>query len=142
MLGIGVNVAVRVEELPAEVSAGAASLQRPAQRNRAAARGPARRTYPSRLAQPANALLESWRARDALYGRDIAWAHPARKAPASAITDGRARASGGDRRQRGAAGAPRGWDDDGAQRRRGSLGVGRLIGPLQRFFDVLLQLLA
>lgn len=75
VLGIGVNVAVRVAELPAEVSAGAASLQRPP-----SAIEPlladllAALTH--RFTQPANALLGSWRARDALYGRVIAWGTP------------------------------------------------------------------
>jgi BirA family transcriptional regulator, biotin operon repressor / biotin---[acetyl-CoA-carboxylase] ligase len=72
VLGIGVNVAVRIEELPAEVRAGAASLQRPrsaiepllADLLGALAR---------RLGEPTGELLESWRTRDALYGRDIAW---------------------------------------------------------------------
>jgi BirA family transcriptional regulator, biotin operon repressor / biotin---[acetyl-CoA-carboxylase] ligase len=72
VLGIGVNVAVRIEELPAEVRAGAASLQRPrsaiepllADLLAALAR---------RLSEPRSALLEAWRTRDALYGRDIAW---------------------------------------------------------------------
>ncbi|HTA98207.1 MAG TPA: biotin--[acetyl-CoA-carboxylase] ligase [Solirubrobacteraceae bacterium] len=72
VLGIGVNVAVHIEELPAEVRAGAASLQRPrsaiepllADLLVALAR---------RLTEPTSALLESWRTRDALYGRDIAW---------------------------------------------------------------------
>ncbi len=72
VLGIGVNVAVRIEELPTEVRAGAASLQRPrsaiepllADLLVALAR---------RLGEPTGELLESWRTRDALYGRDIAW---------------------------------------------------------------------
>jgi BirA family transcriptional regulator, biotin operon repressor / biotin---[acetyl-CoA-carboxylase] ligase len=78
VLGIGVNVAVRVEELPAEVRAGAASLQRP----RSAIEplltdllGALAR----RLGEPTNALLEAWRTRDALYGRDIAWDAHARQ---------------------------------------------------------------
>jgi biotin-(acetyl-CoA carboxylase) ligase len=67
-----VNVAVRIEELPAEVRAGAVSLQRPrsaiepllAELLAALAR---------RLTEPPSALLESWRARDALYDREIVW---------------------------------------------------------------------
>jgi BirA family transcriptional regulator, biotin operon repressor / biotin---[acetyl-CoA-carboxylase] ligase len=72
VLGIGVNVAVRIEELPAEVRAGAASLQRP----RSAIEpllADLLATLTRRLTEPTNALLESWRTRDALYGRDIAW---------------------------------------------------------------------
>jgi BirA family transcriptional regulator, biotin operon repressor / biotin---[acetyl-CoA-carboxylase] ligase len=72
VLGIGVNVAVRIEELPAEVRAGAASLQRPR-----SAIEPLLEdllgALARRLGEPADALLESWRMRDALYGRDIAW---------------------------------------------------------------------
>jgi BirA family biotin operon repressor/biotin-[acetyl-CoA-carboxylase] ligase len=72
VLGIGVNVAVSVEELPAEVRTGAASMQRPrsaiepllADLLAALAR---------RLGEPTSALLESWRTLDALNGRDIAW---------------------------------------------------------------------
>jgi BirA family transcriptional regulator, biotin operon repressor / biotin---[acetyl-CoA-carboxylase] ligase len=73
VLGIGVNVAVRIEQLPAEVRTGAASLERLpsaiepllASLLDALAR---------RLAEPADALLDAWRARDALHGREIAWA--------------------------------------------------------------------
>jgi BirA family biotin operon repressor/biotin-[acetyl-CoA-carboxylase] ligase len=72
VLGIGVNVAVRVEELPDEVRDRAASLERPA-----SAIEPlltdllvalARRTE-----EPAEQVLEAWRARDALLGRDVSW---------------------------------------------------------------------
>jgi BirA family transcriptional regulator, biotin operon repressor / biotin---[acetyl-CoA-carboxylase] ligase len=72
VLGIGVNVAVPIEELPAEVRAGAASLQRP----RSAIEpllADLLVTLASRLTEPKNVLLEAWRTRDALYGRDIAW---------------------------------------------------------------------
>jgi BirA family transcriptional regulator, biotin operon repressor / biotin---[acetyl-CoA-carboxylase] ligase len=72
VLGIGVNVAVRVEELPAEVRAGAASLQRP----RSAIEPllvDLLAALARRLTEPTGALLESWRTLDALYGRDIAW---------------------------------------------------------------------
>jgi BirA family biotin operon repressor/biotin-[acetyl-CoA-carboxylase] ligase len=75
VLGIGVNVALNVEELPADVRAGAASLQRydgvePLLEDllRALAR---------RLAQPVGEALESWRTRDALLGRVVSWAHGA-----------------------------------------------------------------
>jgi BirA family transcriptional regulator, biotin operon repressor / biotin---[acetyl-CoA-carboxylase] ligase len=76
VLGIGVNVAVRLDELPPEVRAGAASLQRPrsaiepllADLLAALAR---------RLAEATDATLDAWRARDALYGRAIAWDTPA-----------------------------------------------------------------
>jgi BirA family biotin operon repressor/biotin-[acetyl-CoA-carboxylase] ligase len=72
VLGIGVNVAVHIEELPAEVRAGAASLQRP----RSAIEPLLTDLLAAlvrRLGEPPDALLESWRTRDALCGRDIAW---------------------------------------------------------------------
>lgn len=72
VLGIGVNVAVRLAELPAEVSAGAASLQRPPSAIEPLL-SELLATLTCRLAEPANALLDAWRARDALYGRVIAW---------------------------------------------------------------------
>jgi BirA family biotin operon repressor/biotin-[acetyl-CoA-carboxylase] ligase len=72
VLGIGLNVAVRVEDLPAELHATAATL----------GRGP-REVEPAlqellvavarRLAEPAERTLDAWRARDALRGRAIAW---------------------------------------------------------------------
>jgi BirA family biotin operon repressor/biotin-[acetyl-CoA-carboxylase] ligase len=72
VLGIGVNVAVRIEELPPEVRAGAASLQRP----RSAIEpllADLLAALAQRLTEPASALLDSWRTLDALYGRDIGW---------------------------------------------------------------------
>ena len=121
-------------ELPAEVRAGAASL------NALLAPSSLFLNCSTHFATGSpsrpDALLDAWRVRDALYGRVIAWdAH----SPQSQGERGRAEGidDGGQllvRRE--------GRDDDGAQRRRGSLGAGRLIGPLQRLFYVLLQLLA
>jgi BirA family biotin operon repressor/biotin-[acetyl-CoA-carboxylase] ligase len=73
VLGIGVNVAVNVEDLPEEVRPRAASLERPAgaiepllaELLTALAR---------RLAEPRERVLEAWRERDALLGRDVFWA--------------------------------------------------------------------
>ncbi len=76
VLGIGLNVAVRLADLPPELRAGGA---RPA-----ATMGLSpRELEPTlarllealgrRLAEPAGATLEAWRARDALLGREIAW---------------------------------------------------------------------
>jgi BirA family transcriptional regulator, biotin operon repressor / biotin---[acetyl-CoA-carboxylase] ligase len=77
VLGIGVNVAVRIEELPTEVRASAASLQR-SRSAIAPLLADLLAALARRLTQPTSALLESWRTRDALYGRDIAWgAHDA-----------------------------------------------------------------
>jgi BirA family biotin operon repressor/biotin-[acetyl-CoA-carboxylase] ligase len=73
VLGIGVNVAVSVQELPAEVQAGAASLERapsavePLLADLLGA-------LAQRLDEPSEQALEAWRARDALLGRDISWA--------------------------------------------------------------------
>ena len=68
VLGIGVNVAVRLEDLPPELHDTAGTLGLRARRRRAAARAAARRARraPSRLA-PA-ALLDAYRERDALRG--------------------------------------------------------------------------
>jgi BirA family biotin operon repressor/biotin-[acetyl-CoA-carboxylase] ligase len=84
VLGIGLNVAVKLDELPAELRPGgavrtatsplpAATLGRP--------RGAIEPTLSlllealeRRLAEPAEATLAAWRSRDALLGREIAWA--------------------------------------------------------------------
>jgi len=72
VLGIGVNVAVRAEDLPAELRETAAGLgSEPAGvepflgRLLAALEG--------RLAAPRAEVLAAWRARDALAGRPVAW---------------------------------------------------------------------
>jgi BirA family biotin operon repressor/biotin-[acetyl-CoA-carboxylase] ligase len=72
VLGIGVNVAVRVEDLPVELhdtaatlGAGAADIEPTLARLLAA--------LERRLAEPADATLTSWRARDALCGREVTW---------------------------------------------------------------------
>ncbi len=72
LLGIGLNVAVRLEQLPAELRAGAATLGHD--------RGAIEPTLElllaalaQRLAEPAERALDAWRARDALHGREIAW---------------------------------------------------------------------
>jgi BirA family biotin operon repressor/biotin-[acetyl-CoA-carboxylase] ligase len=72
VLGIGLNVAVRVEQLPAELHGTAATLGRdlrevePTLQELLVALG-------RRLAEPAERTLDAWRARDALRGRTIAW---------------------------------------------------------------------
>jgi len=89
VLGIGLNVAVRLDELPAELRPEAAA-------EGAAAGAAAGAGLPAatlglapadvepmlagllaalerRLAEPAQATLEAWRAHDALRGREIAW---------------------------------------------------------------------
>jgi BirA family biotin operon repressor/biotin-[acetyl-CoA-carboxylase] ligase len=81
VVGIGLNVAVRLEELPPELRPGGADggLGRPA----ATLDLPATEVEPvlarllraleHRLHQDPDATLEAWRARDALLGREIAW---------------------------------------------------------------------
>jgi BirA family transcriptional regulator, biotin operon repressor / biotin---[acetyl-CoA-carboxylase] ligase len=73
VLGIGVNVAVRVEDLPEEVRPRAVSLERPI-----SAVEPLLAellvVLRRRLAEPAERTLEAWRERDALLGRDVFWA--------------------------------------------------------------------
>jgi BirA family biotin operon repressor/biotin-[acetyl-CoA-carboxylase] ligase len=73
VLGIGVNVAVRVEELPAELRDTAASLGRSSEELEPLL---ARLlvALEQRLGQPPDEILDAWRARDALRGREISWA--------------------------------------------------------------------
>jgi BirA family transcriptional regulator, biotin operon repressor / biotin---[acetyl-CoA-carboxylase] ligase len=84
VLGIGLNVAVRLERLPAELRAGgdgrtpsgsglpAATLGlEPAEVEPTLAR--LLDALEQRLAEPATATLQAWRERDALGGREIAW---------------------------------------------------------------------
>jgi BirA family biotin operon repressor/biotin-[acetyl-CoA-carboxylase] ligase len=72
VLGIGLNVAVRLAELPRELQQTAATLGR--------ASGEIEPTLERlllalqlRLAEPADVTLTAWRARDALRGRAVAW---------------------------------------------------------------------
>jgi BirA family biotin operon repressor/biotin-[acetyl-CoA-carboxylase] ligase len=73
VLGIGVNVAVRVEDLPAELHATAGTLGRsPADVEPFLAALLA--ALERALALPSVDLLDAWRARDALLGQPISWA--------------------------------------------------------------------
>ena len=73
VLGIGVNVAVRMEELPAELRDTAASLGlSPEEVEPLLARLLA--ALQRRLGEPPGKVLDGWRARDALQGREISWA--------------------------------------------------------------------
>ncbi len=73
VLGIGVNVAVRMEELPAELRDTAASLGlSPEEVEPLLARLLA--ALQRRLGEPPGEVLDGWRARDALQGREISWA--------------------------------------------------------------------
>jgi BirA family biotin operon repressor/biotin-[acetyl-CoA-carboxylase] ligase len=72
VLGIGVNVAVRLEDLPDELRSSAATLGyspdalEPTLDRLLTA-------LERRLAEPIHTTLDAWRSRDALYGREIAW---------------------------------------------------------------------
>jgi BirA family biotin operon repressor/biotin-[acetyl-CoA-carboxylase] ligase len=72
VLGIGLNVAVRLEELPIELRSTAATLGHspdaiePTLERLLAA-------LARRLKEPTAQTLNAWRSRDALYGREIAW---------------------------------------------------------------------
>lgn len=72
VLGIGVNVAVQLEDLPVELRPGAATLGHspeeiePTLEQLLAA-------LQRRLAEPTAMTLDAWRSRDALYEREIAW---------------------------------------------------------------------
>ncbi len=73
VLGIGMNVAVRLDQLPAELRRTAATLGEPPEQiestlTRLLA------ALAQRLAEPAEQTLEDYRARDALRGRDLTWA--------------------------------------------------------------------
>jgi BirA family transcriptional regulator, biotin operon repressor / biotin---[acetyl-CoA-carboxylase] ligase len=73
VLGIGINVAVSIEELPAELRGRAASLELPRD-----AIEPTRarliEALERRLGESAQTVLDAWRARDALFGREVFWA--------------------------------------------------------------------
>jgi BirA family transcriptional regulator, biotin operon repressor / biotin---[acetyl-CoA-carboxylase] ligase len=72
VLGVGLNVAVRVEELPEDLRLTAATLgEPPAAIEPALARLLA--ALERRLAAPLEEVLDAWRARDALRGREVAW---------------------------------------------------------------------
>jgi BirA family biotin operon repressor/biotin-[acetyl-CoA-carboxylase] ligase len=72
VLGIGLNVAVRLDELPSELRATAATLGESSN-----AIEPILQRLLSaldrRLASPVSEVLDAWRARDALRGHTIAW---------------------------------------------------------------------
>jgi BirA family biotin operon repressor/biotin-[acetyl-CoA-carboxylase] ligase len=72
VLGVGVNVAVRVEDLPAELHATAATLGRePSDVEPFLAELLA--ALERALALAPGDVLDAWRARDALTGREISW---------------------------------------------------------------------
>jgi BirA family biotin operon repressor/biotin-[acetyl-CoA-carboxylase] ligase len=72
VLGIGVNVAVEIEQLPPELHGTAASLGWPADRLEPAL-AQLLSALALRLAEPAEQTLRAWRERDALRGREVRW---------------------------------------------------------------------
>jgi BirA family biotin operon repressor/biotin-[acetyl-CoA-carboxylase] ligase len=73
VLGVGLNVAVRLDELPAELQATAATLgESPKAIEPTLAR--LLEALARRLVEPTEALLAAYRARDALRGWEIEWA--------------------------------------------------------------------
>ena len=72
VLGIGLNVAVPIAELPPEVRVRAASLEL-----RSSAieplTGRLMEALGRRLAEPTKGVLDAWRRRDALLGRHVSW---------------------------------------------------------------------
>jgi BirA family biotin operon repressor/biotin-[acetyl-CoA-carboxylase] ligase len=88
VLGIGVNVAVQLAELPAELRATAATLNRPrAEIEPLLAELLA--ALERRLEDPPAQTLDAWRARDALRGREITWADDRHGWAAGIDDDGR-----------------------------------------------------
>jgi BirA family biotin operon repressor/biotin-[acetyl-CoA-carboxylase] ligase len=77
VLGIGLNVAVDIGELPAELQPGGprpAATMGLSPEDVEPILGQLLGALEHRLREPASATLEAWRARDALAGREIAWA--------------------------------------------------------------------
>jgi BirA family biotin operon repressor/biotin-[acetyl-CoA-carboxylase] ligase len=88
VLGIGLNVAVRLDELPPELRSTAATLGEspdaiePILKRLLSALG-------QRLASPGSEVLDAWRARDVLRGRTIAWsAHGPEDRPSHGQAEG------------------------------------------------------
>jgi BirA family transcriptional regulator, biotin operon repressor / biotin---[acetyl-CoA-carboxylase] ligase len=73
VLGIGLNVAVDLADLPPDLRDTAATLGR-APEQVEAARGELLAALERRLAEPAEATLTALRALDALHGREVRWA--------------------------------------------------------------------
>ncbi len=94
VLGIGLNVAVGVEQLPPDVRPGAASLGLPS----SAIEPLLCRVLESlehRLSEPIESVLEAWRSRDALLGREVSWGAPrGGRSSESGQREGHGRAAG------------------------------------------------
>jgi len=72
VLGIGLNVAVRLEDLPPELHGTAATLGREGAEVEPVLEA-LLQALARRLAEPVEQTLDAWRRRDALRGRAIAW---------------------------------------------------------------------
>ncbi len=94
VLGIGVNVAIRAEEFPPELAARATTLGREPEAVEEALTL-LMAALERWLATPVDALLDAYRACDALLGRDIAW-EGGRGVAAGIADDGRLRVRGDD----------------------------------------------
>jgi BirA family biotin operon repressor/biotin-[acetyl-CoA-carboxylase] ligase len=91
VLGIGLNVAVELDDLPAELRPGGAVPTEGPPSRPAASMGRARdeveptlavllEALERRLGEDAEGTLEAWRARDALLGREVSWSTGAGRA--------------------------------------------------------------
>jgi BirA family biotin operon repressor/biotin-[acetyl-CoA-carboxylase] ligase len=72
VLGVGINVAVQVEDLPAELRGRAGTLGR-SPGDREAVLTDLLAALEDVLALPGGAVLERWREQDALLGREVRW---------------------------------------------------------------------
>jgi BirA family transcriptional regulator, biotin operon repressor / biotin---[acetyl-CoA-carboxylase] ligase len=79
VLGIGLNVAVDLADLPPEVQGSAATLGRSSEEIEPTLSA-LLRALERRLADPPAQILAAWRSRDALIGRQIRWQHGAGRA--------------------------------------------------------------
>lgn len=95
VLGIGLNVAVRLGDLPTELRDTAATLGRSPMEIEATLER-LLRALEQRLGEPTEATLEAWRTRDALRGRAIVWS--AHSSSEDQVTNGRAEGLDGDGR--------------------------------------------
>jgi BirA family biotin operon repressor/biotin-[acetyl-CoA-carboxylase] ligase len=90
VLGIGLNVAVSLQDVPAELKGTVASMGE----ERRAIEPNLQRLLSAlevRLHQPAEATLEAWRKRDVLWGHEIAWTQrPSESGPAGRASCGSA----------------------------------------------------
>jgi BirA family transcriptional regulator, biotin operon repressor / biotin---[acetyl-CoA-carboxylase] ligase len=89
VLGIGLNVAVRLEHLPTDVGERAATLDLPASSIEVLLSrlvGALERL----LCEPLESVLAAWRDRDALLGREISWSAPRHMGGDGPSTTGRA----------------------------------------------------